>query len=60
MTRVGRNIEVHLEYFPSEDNDQRLLAAFDLLFAGIDICLPEDAHLTGLATGLSWSMIDAE
>jgi hypothetical protein len=51
---------VHIEYFPSEDNDQRLLAAFDLLFAGIDICLPEDAHLTELASGLSWTMKETE
>jgi hypothetical protein len=60
MTKPSRNIAARLEYYASEENEQRLLAAFDLLFVGIDISLPEDSHLTELAAGLSWSMIEAE
>ena len=60
MTRAIRNIDAHLEYVTSEDNDQRLLTAFDLLFTGIDICLHEDAHLTEPASGLSWTMNETE
>jgi hypothetical protein len=60
MTKPSRNIAAQLEYYASEENEQRLLAAFDLLFAGIDIHLSEDAHLTELAASLSWSMKEAE
>ena len=60
MIKGSRNIEVRLEYLASEDNDQRLLAAFALLFAGIDISLPDDSHLTELTAGLSWDMKEAE
>ena len=53
MTTSGRRIEAVLEYLDSEDNDQRLLAAFELLFAGVDIQLLHDAHLTENHPGLS-------
>ena len=46
MTKPDQSIEASLEFDESEDNTQQLLAAFDMLFAGIDIYLPDDPHLT--------------
>jgi hypothetical protein len=57
MRKKSANLKVILEFKPSEQSSQRLLAAFDLLFNGVEIDLPEGCeNLTDFKAHVSCAM----